>query len=153
MGQAPGTARKDPEAGRWDIKEENFSGKDLEQHLDVLARRQNQKAFHLVWKRAKKLVRYVLPKKVQGRIHFGFDDPYDTGQVLTMVSPFYGLYARTLTLEPDFTGTALDGELHFKGRIALWYPLWTAARLFISKDFRRLLRFFEEKRIRGTKKA
>ena len=32
------------------------------------------------------------------------------------------LYARTLTLEPDFTGTALDGELHFKGRIALWYP-------------------------------
>ncbi len=52
---------------------------------------QNQKAFHLVWKRAKKLVRYVLPKKVQGRIHFGFDDPYDTGQVLTVVSPFYGL--------------------------------------------------------------
>lgn len=55
---------------------------------------------------------------MQGRIHFGFDDPYDTGQVLTVVSPFYGLYARTLTLEPDFTGTALDGELHFKGRIA-----------------------------------
>ena len=102
--------------------------------------RQNQKAFHLVW------------KKVQGRIHFGFDDPYDTGQVLTVVSPFYGLYARTLTLEPDFTGTALDGELHFKGRIALWYPLWTAARLFISKDFRRLLRFLR-KRDSGTKKA
>lgn len=113
---------------------------------------QNQKAFHLVWKRAKKLVRYVLPKKVQGRIHFGFDDPYDTGQVLTVVSPFYGLYARTLTLEPDFTGTALDGELHFKGRIALWYPLWTAARLFISKDFRRLLRFLR-KRDSGMKKA
>ena len=114
--------------------------------------RQNQKAFHLVWKRAKKFVRYVLPKKVQGRIHFGFDDPYDTGQVLTVVSPFYGLYARTLTLEPDFTGTVLDGELHFKGRIALWYPLWTAARLFISKDFRRLLRFLR-KRDSGTKKA
>ena len=113
---------------------------------------QNQKAFHLVWKRAKKLVRYVLPKKVQGRIRFGFDDPYDTGQVLAAVSPFYGLYARTLTLEPDFTGTALDGELHFKGRIALWYPLWTAARLFISKDFRRLLRFLR-KRDSGTKKA
>lgn len=106
---------------------------------------QNQKAFHLIWKRTKKLVRYVLPRKLQGRIHFGFDDPYDTGQVLTAVSPFYGLYARTLTLEPDFTGTALDGELHFKGRIAVWYPLWTAARLFISKDFRRLLRFLRKR--------
>ena len=113
---------------------------------------QNRKAFHLVWKRTKKLVHYVLPKKLQGRIHFGFDDPYDTGQVLTAVSPFYSLYARTLTLEPDFTGTALDGELHLKGRIALWYPLWTAARLFISKDFRRLLRFLR-KRDSGTKKA
>ena len=113
---------------------------------------QNRKAFHLVWKRTKKLVHYVLPKKLQGRIHFGFDDPYDTGQVLAAVSPFYSLYARTLTLEPDFTGTALDGELHLKGRIALWYPLWTAARLFISKDFRRLLRFLR-KRDSGTKKA
>ena len=113
---------------------------------------QNRKAFHLVWKRAKKLVHYVFPRKLQGRIHFGFDDPYDTGQVLTAVSPFYSLYARTLTLEPDFTGTALDGELHLKGRIALWYPLWTAARLFISKDFRRLLRFLR-KRDSGTKKA
>ena len=111
---------------------------------------QNQKAFRLVWKRTKKLVRYILPRKLQGRIHFGFDDPYDTGQVLTAVSPFYGLYARTLTLEPDFTGTALDGEFHLKGRIALWYPLWTAARLFISKDFRRLLKFFR-KRERNTK--
>ena len=113
---------------------------------------QNQKAFRLVWKRAKKLVRYVFPRKLQGRIHFGFDDPYDTGQVLTAVSPFYSLYARTLTLEPDFTGTALDGELHLKGGIALWYPLWTVARLFISKDFRRLLRFLR-KRDSGTKKA
>ena len=111
---------------------------------------QNQKAFRLVWKRTKKLVRYILPRKLWGRIHFGFDDPYDTGQVLTAVSPFYGMYARTLTLEPDFTGTALDGELHFKGRIALWCPLWTAARLFISKDFRRLLKFFR-KRERNTK--
>ncbi len=111
---------------------------------------QNQKAFRLIWKRTKKLVRYILPRKLKGRIHFGFDDPYDTGQVLAAVSPFYGLYTRTLTLEPDFTGTALDGELHFKGRIALWYPLWTAARLFISKDFRRLLKFFR-KRERNTK--
>lgn len=111
---------------------------------------QNQKAFRLVWRRTKKLVRYILPGKLRGRIHFGFDDPYDTGQVLTAVSPFYGLYTRTLTLEPDFTGTVLDGELHFKGRIALWYPLWTAVRLFISKDFRRLLKFFR-KRERNTK--
>ena len=106
---------------------------------------QNQKAFHLIWKRTKKLVRYVLPRKLQGRIRFGFDDPYDTGQVLTAVSPFYGVYARTLTLEPDFTGTALDGELHFKGRVAVWYPLWTTVRLFISKDFRRLLRFLRKR--------
>ena len=106
---------------------------------------QNQKAFRLIRKRIGKLVRYVLPRKLSGRIHFGFDDPYDTGQVLTAVSPFYGFYAKTLTLEPDFTGTALDGEIHLKGRIALWYPLWTVARLFISKDFRRLLRFLRKR--------
>ena len=106
---------------------------------------QNQKAFRLILERIGKLVRYVLPRKLSGRIHFGFDDPYDTGQVLAAVSPFYGFYAKTLTLEPDFTGTALDGEIHLNGRIALWYPLWTAARLFIRKDFRRLLRFLRKR--------
>lgn len=105
----------------------------------------NQNAFRLLKKHAKKLVRYVLPQKLSGRIHFGFDDPYETGQVLASVSPFYGFYAKTLTLEPDFTGTAFDGELHFRGRIAVWYPLWTAARLFLNKDFRRLLRFFRKR--------
>ena len=85
----------------------------------------------------------------------GYRFAKEAGHTVTPLSPAlvpFGLYARTLTLEPDFTGTALDGELHFKGRIALWYPLWTAARLFISKDFRRLLRFLR-KRDSGTKKA
>ena len=52
--------------------------------------RQNQKAFHLVWKRAKTC---PLRSSEKGA---GTDSllvsmiPYDTGQVLTVVSPFYG---------------------------------------------------------------
>ena len=112
---------------------------------------QNQKAFRLVWKRTKKLVRYILPRKLRGRIHFGFDDPYDTGQVLAAVSPFYGMYARTLTLEPDFTGTALGGELHLKAGSAYGIRFGQRQDYLSVQDFRRLPLKFFRKRERNTK--
>ena len=37
-----------------------------------------------------------------------------TGQVLTWISPFYGLYGRHVQVCPDFMEPCLDGELKLK---------------------------------------
>ena len=107
----------------------------------------NKAAFAHIWLRIRKVFKHLLPGKIAGRIHFGFDDPYTTGQALAAVSPFYGLYAKSLVLEPDFTEKVLEGELHIKGRIRAGYLLWTAARLFLDRNFRLL--FKRIKRLRA----
>ncbi len=101
---------------------------------------ENRATLRLVKRQLKKLVKHLLPRRLKGRVRFGFDDPYTTGQVLTYASPFYALYARHLELIPVFEGKALDGELEVKGRIRVGTIAVIAVRLLIDKNFRRLLK-------------
>lgn len=114
--------------------------KSYEKGRAFLENEENQKTIKLLFKQVKKLLRQLLPRKIGGRVRFGFDDPYYTGQVLTAVSPFYALYAKTLTLEPVFEEKVLEGELHIKGHIRVASLLWIGLRVLLNKNFRRLLR-------------
>lgn len=91
--------------------------KKYEGFVAFIGDEENQKTFRLLTKQIKKLFKCILPGNVKGRIRFGFENPYDTGKVLTIISPFYGLYARTLAVEPVFGEKALEGELKIKGKI------------------------------------
>ena len=116
--------------------------KSFERMREILTNEENREVFRLLVSRGKKLFRHVRPKKIKGKLQFGFSDPYRTGQVLTAVSPFYGLYAKELELIPDFEHEVLKGEISVKGRIRMGVVLWTGIRLFLNKNFRGLLRRF-----------
>ena len=116
--------------------------KSFERMREILTNEKNREVFRLLVSRGKKLFRHVRPKKIKGKLQFGFSDPYRTGQVLTAVSPFYGLYAKELELIPDFEHEVLKGEISVKGRIRMGVVLWTGIRLFLNKNFRRLLKRF-----------
>ena len=103
---------------------------------------QNKSTLRLLWRQFKKLIKHVLPKKMNGRVRFGFDDPATTGQILTYISPFYGVYAKSVAIEPVFDEKVMEGELHLRGRIRLGTLLWTVVRVFFDKNFRTLLKKF-----------
>ena len=118
----------------------NTGQKKIEQVRTFLNDQENRKTIGLIWRQVKKLLRHVLPRKISGRVRFGFDDPATTGQILTYISPFYGLYAKTLKLEPIFEEKVLDGELHVKGHIRAATLLWIVIRVVLNKNFRVLLK-------------
>lgn len=97
---------------------------------------ENKAAFCLAKRQIFALIRHVLPQKLKGKIHFGFGDPYTTGQVLTWISPFYGLYGRHVQVCPDFMEPCLDGELKMKGRIRLGTLIFLVFRMFQNKQIR-----------------
>lgn len=107
---------------------------------DFLGNEENQKTIRLIWRQIVKIIKHILPTKLRGRVKFGFDDPVTTGQILTYISPFYGVYAKTLTIEPVFDEKIMEGELHLKGRIRLGTLLWNAVRVLFNKNFRTLLK-------------
>lgn len=100
----------------------------------------NQKTIRLVWRQVRRLIKHILPGKMNGRVRFGFDDPAVTGQILTYISPFYGVYAETVSIEPVFDESVLEGELHLKGYIRIGTVLWTVLRVCLNKNFRVLLK-------------
>ncbi len=114
--------------------------KKYEGFMAFIEDEEKRKTFCLLTKQIKKLFKCILPGSVKGRIRFGFEDPYNTGKVLTIISPFYGLYARTLAVEPVFGEKALEGELKIKGKIRAASILFVGLRLFMNKNFRRLLK-------------
>ncbi len=126
-----------------EIKNKLANGRQsFERMREIFTNEENREVFRLLVSRGRKLFRHVRPKKIKGKLQFGFSDPYRTGQVLTAVSPFYGLYAKELELIPDFEHEVLKGEISVKGRIRMGVVLWTGIRLFLNKNFRGLLRRF-----------
>lgn len=45
---------------------------------------------------------FLKPKKLRVKLHFGFEDPYHTGQVLALCGMFYAFIGENMDLEPDF---------------------------------------------------
>ncbi len=105
-----------------------------------LRNEENKKTFRLAKRQIFAVIRHILPRKSEGKIRFGFDDPYMTGQVLTWISPFYGLYGRHLQICPDFLEPCLEGEWKLKGHIRLGTILLLAFRMLLDKNIRLWIR-------------
>lgn len=117
----------------------------IEKVRAFLADAENQNTLKLLLGQVFKLIKHILPREIRGRVRFGFEDPYTTGQVLTYISPFYGLYANTVEIEPVFDEKVMEGELHLKGHIRLGALLWIVVRVFLNKNFRKLLKSWSSK--------
>ena len=83
-----------------------------------------------------RLLKYLRPKKIKGRVHFGFSDPYLTGKTLAILSMWYPFYADTVSLEPDFADAVLEGELCIKGCVRGFYFLLPAFNIIRNKEIR-----------------
>lgn len=118
--------------------------KNIKNHLDQIKAafkdEGNQKTVKLCWKQLKKLIRHIRPKKAVGKVRFGFDDPYTTGQVLSGLAVLYPVYRNNIRICPVFDEVVLEGELYLKGRIQAWTFLWTAFGLYRDRNFRKLLK-------------
>lgn len=80
------------------------------------------------------LLRRLLPRKLQGEVHYGFDDPATTGEVTGVLGVLYPAYQDKLKLQPDFEQAVLEGELDIKGRLRLLTVVQIVWRLYRDKD-------------------
>lgn len=91
----------------------------------------HQKAFSKVKKETGKLLKRWKPKVIKGAIHFGFEDPYHTGQALAGLSMIYPFIGDHLSVEPDFERRILKGDIKIRGGFRmvplvcfLWNLVW-----------------------------
>lgn len=116
------------------------AGEQKDKIAEFLKKEENQRTFRLLKRQIKALLKHILPARMKGKVKFGFDDPYTTGQVLMYISPFYGIYGRRFQIVPVFEETVLEGEAWLKGRIRIGTVLAVCIRMLFDKNFRTLLK-------------
>lgn len=99
----------------------------------------NRRTFQLVKRQAFRILRHIRPSRLEGRLRFGFDDPYHTGQALQAAALLMPLYRDRVQIIPVFEEEVLEGELKMRGRIRLAVLLATGVRLWRDKNFRKLV--------------
>ena len=127
-------------------KLENFFTKLREKKEEVLAfyyEEHNHQWFAAFWHRLKKLLLRILPRADRLYLHFGFEDPATTGQVLGGLSILYPICGEKMELCPEFNEEVLEGEVKFHGCIRLVTLVVFAVKSFLNKQFFAIVKQFK----------
>ena len=98
----------------------------------------NKEGIHLTFSSLKRLLKHVLPTKLQSKLIFGTGDPCSTGQALGAISILYSFYGDKLQITPDFEREIFEGKHFAKGRIRLITILIIVVKLIFDKRFKQL---------------
>ena len=98
-----------------------------------------KEAMGFLWKKTKGLLHHILPRRMTGRIHFGFEDPSKTGKTLAYFSMLYPFTKENLVIEPEFETEELilEGDIAFRGRIRLGYLVYVVLSVVLNNNIRR----------------
>ncbi|MDD7741052.1 MAG: DUF2953 domain-containing protein [Lachnospiraceae bacterium] len=91
------------------------------------------------------LLRRILPRKIEGSITFGFDDPSMTGEILGILGIFYGKLPKKLVLTPVFDREVLMGDITVRGHFYGITFLGIAWRIFRDKKIRKVIHKLKSK--------
>ena len=96
----------------------------------------HRRAFQKTKTEFSRLLRRIRPKKLKGTVHYGFEDPYHTGQVLAALGVAYPWLGEAVSVYPDFEKRILQGDLYVKGTVRALYVVLLIWKLVWCKDVR-----------------
>lgn len=96
----------------------------------------HRRAFQKTKTEFSRLMRRIRPKKLKGTVHYGFEDPYHTGQVLAALGVAYPWLGEAVSVYPDFEKRILQGDLYVKGTVRALYVVLLIWKLVWCKDVR-----------------
>lgn len=108
----------------------------------VLTDEQNHKAFSVIWKELKYLLKHSRFRKIDAELNFALWEPSATGQALGVIAMFPAFYQYDIGIYPDFEAdkTYVKGTFLVKGHIRLVHVLISGIRLVKERDIRNLIK-------------
>lgn len=76
----------------------------------------------------------IRPKRLEGYVHFGLEDPANTGQLLGVLAMALPLYDDFLTIQPDFEQPCIEGNLEGNGKIRLFPVVRLVLKVIFNKN-------------------
>ena len=109
----------------------------LEKYAEVrqfLGEEETKKALRDCKKYFLKSWRHVRPRRFHGVVHFGMEDPAETGKVLGAVAMLFPVYRDRLVIAPDFEQKILEGEFYARGRIRIGFFMLLGIQMVLNRN-------------------
>jgi len=87
------------------------------------------------------VLKKVTPQHFFLHCRIGFDDPADTGTFCAILAPMQVIFRGNpkifdIRIIPVFEDTEVSGRIDIQGHIIIWFIVWEALKLAISRPFR-----------------
>ncbi len=128
-------------------KEDSAFNKHLEKAKRMyafLTREENKGLLKFVFYKLWKLLKSILPKKINGDFRFGLEEPDKTAYLVGGFSLLYPYTNDKFSLTPEFNKAIIEGSLNFKGRIWIVEILYHLVVIVADKRVRRLIKIVKE---------
>ena len=144
-----GTAQKEPESleeklQRTADKAEAIR-KKIAHYLSILGSDQAQVFLHNALVQVLKILKHILPRKMDVYLEIGTGDPASTGQILALQGILYPVLHDKVRIVPDFEEKRAEGEFYISGRITLGALLVCAVRIILKKEVLYLIKRLRKK--------
>lgn len=109
----------------------------LEKYAEVrqfLGEEETKKALRDCKKYFLKSWRHVRPRRFHGVVHFGMEDPAETGKVMGAVAMLFPVYRDRLVIAPDFEQKILEGEFYARGRIQIGFFMLLGIQMVLNRN-------------------
>lgn len=108
-----------------------------------------KEAISFCWKDIKKLIRHILPIKVEGNVTFGFEDPSITGRIVALLGMTIPFHKNCIQIMPLFQTdrNILEGTIKMKGRIYGVVLVKTAAEIYFDKNVKYMINRWKHKEV------
>ncbi len=103
-----------------------------------------QRAFDLVKKKLLKVIRMILPDKIDMDLLLGTGDPALTAELMGAYGALYPVLFKKVRFTPDFENRVVFLEAHIKGHITVFTIVYSAAVCYFNKDVKKTIRRFKK---------
>lgn len=117
----------------------------IKQWYTFLQMDDTKQAVHFLKGKGRLLIRHMIPRKITGKLLFGFDDPALTGKALAAASLLCPLYKNRFQITPVFDRTVFEGEVKLRGRIFGGYLLLQALQIYRNREVKATYQRFQQK--------
>ncbi len=103
-----------------------------------------KRAFDLVKRKLIKVIKMILPDKIDVDLLLGTGDPAQTAEIMGAFGALYPILYKKVRFTPDFESGVVETDAHIKGHITVFTIVYSAAVCFFNKDVRKTIRRFKK---------
>ena len=112
------------------------SKEKMEDYLGFFGSDLSREVYQILKGHLRYLLFHIRPRRIKGRLQYGFSDPAYTGEFTGMLYLFLPAGYSGLQLCPDFENRVCEGELTFSGHIRVFHITKTAVKIFFDKKLK-----------------